>query len=294
VTYSLFLRKALETRLAPAARQWFKGAAGEIADGAGNGRFCALLSLASRHASRASLAPSANELEQAERMLPGWNPERWTQLETLRVALLLSRPDLGGDGGALALSEAFRYADEGELCALYRSLALLPGPERFTWRAGEGCRTNMRSVFEATALDTPFPARWFDDLAWRQVVVKCLFVGAPLWRLSGLDQRLSAELARMVLDLADERRSAGRPIPHELWACLGPYGGARGLDALEREIAPENPDAAGRSAAVFAFARAGDTGRLGSLARTETDPTVQKALELARSGPVPARAFGTL
>jgi hypothetical protein len=152
----------------------------------------------------------------------------------------------------------------------------------------------MRTVFEATALDTPYPARHFDDVAWRQVVVKCLFVGAPLWRLWGLDQRLSAELARMVLDLADERRSAGRPIPHELWACLGPYGGARGLDALEREIAPANPDVSGRCAAVFAFARAGDTGRLGSLARSETDPAVQRALERARSGPVPAKAFGII
>ena len=47
-------------------------------------------------------------------------------------------------------------------------------------------------------------------------VVKGLFVGAPVWRIHGLDERLNPELARMVLDLADERRSAHRDVQHEL------------------------------------------------------------------------------
>src|SRR5262249_5716156 len=145
----------------------------EVARGVDDGRFAALIALASRHAPRAKLAPSAGELDAAGRALEGWNPERWTLLEALRVRLILARTDLAADGGARALTEAFRHADEGELCALGRWLALLPGAERFVWRAGEGCRSNMRSVFEATALDTPYPALHFDDLAWRQCVIKC-------------------------------------------------------------------------------------------------------------------------
>jgi hypothetical protein len=170
-------------------------------------------------------------------------------------------------------------------------LALVPGPERFVARAAEGCRSNMRSLFEAAALDTPYPLRHFDDAAWNQCVVKCLFVGAPLWRLYGLDTRLSPELARMVLDLADERRSAGRPVPAELWACLGRFGAARGLDALERELAPANPNVAGRAAAVLAFARAGDTGRLARLAAEERDPFVLATLARARAGEFDAASF---
>jgi len=291
MTPALLLRKWLEARLAPGGRAWARAALTEIADGAGAARTCALLSLASRHAPRAPLAPGAAELEAAERLLPGWNPERWSVLEALRAALVLARPDLVGDGGSLALAEAFRFADEGELCALYRVLALVPGPERFVWRAGEGCRSNMRSVFEAAALDTPYPARWFDDATFRQAAIKCLFVGAPLWRLWGLDGRLSAELARMALDLADERRSAGRPVPRELWLCLGPYGGARGLAALERELAPDHAHSAGRAAAVLAFARAGDSARLDALAREAHDPLVAAALERARAGETSAADF---
>jgi hypothetical protein len=149
----------------------------------------------------------------------------------------------------------------------------------------------MRSVFEAVALDTPYPVRYFEDLAWRQTVIKCVFVGSPLWRLWGLDTRLSPELARMALDLVDERRSAARPVPHELWLCLGPYGAARGLDALERELAPSNPNVTGRAAAVLAYARAGDTGRLALLEKSEHDPLVRSVLARARSGETSSLVF---
>ena len=73
-------------------------------------------------------------------------------------ALILARPDLEQKAGADAIEEAFRYADEGELCALYRALAHVPEFARFAWRAKEGCRTNMVSVFEANVIDTPLPA----------------------------------------------------------------------------------------------------------------------------------------
>jgi hypothetical protein len=286
-----FLRALLGARLAPDAMRWLEASTAEIGAGASVERFCALFSQAARHARRDALAPSVDERAQAAHLVEGWNPERWSVLESVRVVLILSRSDLAGDGGPRALSEAFRYTDEGELCALLRSLALLPGAERYAWRAGEGCRSNMRSVFEAAALDTPYPARHFDELTWRQCVIKCLFVGAPLWRLWGLDERLSPELARMALDLADERRSAGRPVPHELWLCLGKHGGTRGLAALELELAPANPNIAGRCAAALALSRAGEKKRLEQLAAGESHPAVRAALARVRAGETGATAF---
>jgi hypothetical protein len=284
MTPFLLLRKLLDERLAPAAKTWFMGATGALADGASNARFCALLSLASRHARRVLLAPSATDLRTAGKVIEGWNPERWTLLETLRVALVLARTDLEEDDAVLALDEAFRYADEGETCALLRVLALLPEPQRFVRRAGAGCRSNMRSVFEAAALDTPYPVRHFDDVAWNQCVIKCLFVGAPLWRLWGLDTRLTPELARMALDLADERRSAGRPVPPELWLCLGTAGGSRGHAALEQELAGPHAGPATRCAAALAFARAGDPSGAERLAREERDPAALDLLGRVISG----------
>lgn len=287
------LGAALDARLDPAARAWLGRAREEVAHG-DEARFWALLSQASRHAKDVPLAPTRSEREAAERALPGWNPERWTLREAARVLLVLSRGDLASARGVEALEGAFRYADEGELRALYRSLALLPEPRRLVWRAGEGCRTNMRSVFEAVALDTPYPVRWFDDLAWRQAVIKCIFIGAPLSRMVGLDGRLSEELSRMALDLADERRSAHREVQPDLWLCLGAFGGARALGAIEAELDPANSHTLGRRAAAFALARAGQADRLRARLAEERDAAVRATMQAALSGPVNQDAFRTL
>lgn len=289
------LRELLQARLDEGQARWFAGACGELASGVADARFCALISQASRFCPRGDLAPTAGECSAAASALKGWDPSRWTALEALRVALCLERRDLDQPSFVAALEEAFRFADMGEACALYRLLAHLPGPERFTARAGEGARSNMRSVFEAACLDTPYPGLHFDDVAWRSAVVKALFVEAPLWRLHGLDGRLDAELAIVALDLADERRSAGRPVNPELWLCLGTAAGARGLESLERELTgPLAGDAAGRAAACLALARAGEQGRLEVHAESETDDLVQAKIRAARSGRCDQRALADL
>ena len=284
----LALCQMLETRLSRSSLTWFKQSTLEIVDGAGNKRFSLLLSMASRHArDKQALAPTAEELQAAQEILAGWNLERWTLLEALRVALVLGRSDLGDEEGALSIEDAFAYADEGEQRALYRSLALMPEAERFLWRAGEGCRTNMVSVFEANVLDTPYPATHFDAVAFNQAAIKCVFVGAPLWRLWGLDTRLSADLSHLALDLADERRSAGRSIHGDLWLCLGSFHGERALGALELELSSDTTDDYGLSMALFGLQRAGHSERLLALAN---DPSFaakgprRKALEAALAG----------
>jgi hypothetical protein len=216
------LDACLAKRLAPLARAWVEQSIAEIARGTSDERFGALLSMASRHARRDPLEPTLEERQRAAALLPGWELERWTLLETVRVRLILARPDLAHASAVRALESAFRFADEGELCALYRSLAHLPDAKRFAARAAEGCRTNMRSVFEATGCDTPYPASHFEDLAFNQCVIKAIFIGAPVRRIFGLERRLNPELSRMAQDLAAERRSAGRPVPDDLWLAVEP------------------------------------------------------------------------
>jgi hypothetical protein len=282
----------LAPRLAPEARHWLDEACAELARGADAQRFSGLIALSSRRVPKGPLEPSDGERESLRAALDGMEPERWTLLETARIALVLARGDLGVESGAQALEEAFRYADVGEACALYRSLALLPDPKRFAWRAGEGARSNMRAIFESACCDTPFPMRWFDDVAWRQAVIKALFVEAPLWRVQGLDTRLSPELARMALDLAEERRSAGRAVNPELWLCLGTHGGARGVESLERELAKGHRE--GRAAAAIALVRAGERDRVTSLSALERDALVKDAMVMALGGRSEQAAFRSL
>ena len=272
----------LEELLEPAALAWSHEVHDEIAAGVTDTRFGALISLASRHTKRRRAQPGVERLAAARELLDGWNPEYWMALDVLRVSLVLARHDLESQTAVSAIQGAFQYGDVGELCALYRALALLPQPEAWVWQAGEGCRSNMTEVFEAVACDTPFPAAHFDDVAWRSLVVKAVFVGAPLWRVSGLDQRLSEDLARAALDLADERRSAGRPVQPELWLCLGSHGGERALASIERELSAG--PALGRRAAALALARAGQADRLPNLTQSESDPVVLETIERALAG----------
>ena len=102
------LRAMLAARLPNPASDWLATTSAQIADFEDVGRFCASISAASRYVPRGMLEPTADELRRAGQALPGWNPERWTLRETVRVVLVLSRTDLDTDDGSDAVLEAFR------------------------------------------------------------------------------------------------------------------------------------------------------------------------------------------
>ena len=125
--------------------------------------------------------------------------------------------------GALPASEhvalvrdLFRRGDARERQAVLRVLAGLPEPARFVDLAVDACRTNVQPVFEAIACDNAYPVRHFSDPALYQMVIKALFVGAPVARIVGLADRVTDELVAMVDAFASERRAAGRPIPDDV------------------------------------------------------------------------------
>ena len=285
-------RDALCSRLSEKAAGWLDRSLSEIRSGVDADKFCVLFSSASRHARPTPVEFTKAELAKAAELVPGWNPERFNLRLLLRVGLLLAVPTLASDAGAELVEEAFRYADEGEACALYASLCLLPDPSRFRARSEEGCRTNMLSVFEANACDTPYPSEHYGDVAWNQCLIKCVFVGAPLWRVIGLDEQLSPELARMALDLVEERFSAGRAVQPDLWLCLGKDAGERGVKYLERELESGTPE--GRAAAGYALARADLGHRLEALSHNERDDRVLAHFTNALAGHHSQTHFGEL
>lgn len=276
------LADLLEPRLGDKGREFWNKSRQELDAGVSRQRFAALLAMASRHAKRQPLALTADERQRAGQPIPGWSPAAWNLLELLRANLLLARSDLAEASFAEDFEQLFQFADEGETCALYRALPLLPRGERFAWRAAEACRTNMLTVFEAVALDSPYPVEHFDDTAWRQLVIKGLFLDCPLYRIAGLDQRLTPELTRMALDWAEERESAGRPYHLGLWLCLGPHHGARVRSLLDLHWGRAQP--LERQAMVLAAGRAGQGEWLAEAKRKELETSVQGYLQRAIEG----------
>lgn len=208
-----------------------------------------------RRLGKAPLNLTAEELASARAAVAGWSPHSWTVADAARALLLSSLP-----GGNPDFASRFRAlcatAEVSESISLYRGLPLYPEPGSLEPQVGEGLRTNMRDVFEAIAHHNPYPRRYFDTHRWNHMVLKALFVGSALAPIQGLDARANAELARIMLDFAHERRAAGRPIPHEIWRCVGPFAQGGALADLERVLTGGGP--VERKAAALALAASPD------------------------------------
>ena len=179
-------------------------------------------SAAPRFVGKEKLRLSEQDLSKANSIREGFNPSGWTVAQTARTLLILSIPSQDQETYFATIEKLFNTADMGELVALYAALPLLPYPEKFRKRAAEGVRTNMGDVFEAVALNNPYPADYLEEDAWNQLVLKTLFVGKPIYRIYGIEKRVNPKLARMLSDYAHERWAAGRSVSPELWRSVGP------------------------------------------------------------------------
>jgi len=221
MTSRLFLSALLEKRLDSATNTWLNEQCALLHAGAPERAFHLAFGLALRKAGRAPLGATAAEQAAALALHPGWDLRDWTLDQAARAALLLSLPE--GAASAKSILSLFQTADLGEHVALVRALFLLPGNEALLHIAREAIRSNMGDVFAAISQRNPYPAERFDDIAWNQMIVKCLFVELPLAGVYGLDTRANADLARMIAELARERWAAGRRISPEAWRCVAPF-----------------------------------------------------------------------
>jgi hypothetical protein len=203
-----------------------------------------------RRLGKDDLALGPDDYQAAAQARPGWNPVGWSVDIAARVLIMRLAGHKMNTFSDL-FSSMCRYGDVAEAVALYRGLPLFPVPEQLEPQAGEGLRTNMRSIFEAIAHNNPYPREQFDENRWNHMVLKALFVDSKLDPIQGLDERANLELARILRDYAHERWAASRRVTPELWRCVGPYADAEALKDLERVI--ESGDANERRAAALAL-----------------------------------------
>jgi len=213
------------------------------------------LGMIPRRLGKAELALAEADLAAAAFALPGWDPRGWSVADGARILVLSSLPAAGKP-----FAEHFRLlcstADVAELVTLYRGLPLYPDPAALEAQVGEGLRSNMRVVFEAIAHRSPYPKAHFDDHRWNHMVLKALFIGSPLAPIQGLDERANPQLARIMLDFAHERWAAHRPVPFEIWRCVGPFAEGQALEDLARVLS--SGEALERRAAALALSSSPD------------------------------------
>lgn len=159
-----------------------------------------LFAAAGRHCGRSDL-PHA----------PGWTGD-----QAARALLLLALPPAELPR---YLDDLYRHGDAGEKLAVLKTLPLLPIGAAAVPLLHDAIRTNDTRLV-AAALG-PY-SRHLDQAAWRQAVLKCVFMGIPLAVVHRLTERADDELAAMTAALRDEREAAGRRLPPDALTLLRP------------------------------------------------------------------------
>lgn len=268
------LERWIAQRTDESGLQWLEDTRSSMKAGAPEWKFFAAFSAVPRHIGKAGLDLTEEDLRRANEARYGWDPSKWSVDQAGRTLIVLSHTPDDPDALLDALDNIFSTADVGEAVALYQSLPVLPFPERLTGRAAEGVRSNMAPVFNAVALDSPYPSEYLDDAAWNQMVLKALFIGSPLHRIAGLDERANPELASMLVDYARERRAASRPVPPELWRPVGPFVD----DSLANDVAAGlRSDRPGEreAAALALYSAPSESARQ----RLDDEPALKKRIE---------------
>ena len=220
---SCFLESLLQKQASTQAITWLLEQGEKISSSKKPESFFISFSAASRFFESRKILLSEQEKVAAKEIRPGFMPEYWNQLQAARTLLLLKLPHQDREHFEQTLTRLAETADVGEQTALYAALPLLPHPESLQKRAADGIRTNITVVFDAIALNNPYPADYLTEAAWNQMVLKAVFMSRPLYQIWGAEDRANPELAQMLLDFAHERWAAHRNVTPELWRFVGPY-----------------------------------------------------------------------
>ncbi|MDZ7694107.1 MAG: EboA domain-containing protein [Balneolaceae bacterium] len=246
----------LKLQLDEEGLHWLTETSDSLIQGAEDWEFFSSFSAVPRYTGKEQLTLDDQQKLKAEEIRKGWKPEFWNVDQMGRTLLVLSIVDLDKSDFLERLEKTFISSDMGEATALYQALPVLPYPEEHTDRAAEGIRSNMTSAFNAVAHHNPYPAEYFDEGAWNQMVLKALFVQSPLYKIQGIDLRVNQELANMLVDYAHERWAAGRSVSPELWRPVGPFASGKVIKDLKKVL--DNSDKLQQQAAVLALSASSD------------------------------------
>jgi hypothetical protein len=270
------LRQWLKTAAPPEGVDWLDRMRDAVNDGADDGAFHAIFAAAPRHVGRTPLHLRPDDRAEAERARPGWRPQAWTADQAARTVLLLVYDDSDAPAYGAMLADVTARG-RTEAMAVYRALPLLPYPERHAALAAEAIRADDTALFEALALHNPYPADALDDPAWNRLVMRAVFLDAPLDAIAGLERRANPVLAHEIRDYARLRRAAGHAVPPTLWRAVGPHAAGHLVDELAAML--DGPDVDGALAAALVLSHSRDPKAAAALSRR---PDLADALKTGR------------
>lgn len=164
--------------------------------------------------------------------LNGLQIQYWTLDRLVRVYFLLLLENSTQESAFTQIETLFDTAEINESIALFSALPLFNQPEKWLHRATDAVRSNIGDVFNSFAFGNPYAAKYFSELAWNQLVLKCIFNDKPIHLIQGIDRRANQALADTLSDFAHERWAAGRTVPAQVWRLVVNFMNERILDDM--------------------------------------------------------------
>ena len=162
-----------------------------------------------------------------EKILSGIMPEffikNWSLHRLCRTLVLLNVISAHKEHYCNKIESLFVNAEMNERADLFAALPILAFPEHWVIFCVEGIRSNMGVVQEAIMYNNPFPAKYLEEAAWNQLVLKAFFTEKIINLIIGIDQRANAKLASTLIDYAMERRAAKRSVNIQLWRLVAKF-----------------------------------------------------------------------
>ena len=250
-----YLYDLLTARIDTKGKQWIDGKIEQLVKEYSERDFYLSFNLIPRFTGKQLLNPNPDEKQKIDGLREGLDLSNWTVDQIGRNLILLYVPFDDLEFYQNTLKNLFETAGVDELVALYAGLPLSPLGEALNDRATEGIRTNMTAVFDAMALNNPYPRDYFNEVAWNQMILKAFFMERPVYRILGIEDRNNEKLAEMISDYAHERWAAGRTTMPEMWRAIGSFVNDTVLADLHRML--EDPDELQKQAAALACFNSG-------------------------------------
>lgn len=215
--------KIIERNISQDAYVWLHDKATQSADANNNYQLNLSFTAIPRKTGKKEIVLEQSDTDQINKLIPGFSIQHWAIDRLTRVWLLMQLESNEKVNYISRIENLFLQAEMNEQVALYSSLPLLAYPESWKLRCAEGIRSNIGTVLEAIMYQNPYPARYLDEPAWNQLIMKAFFTDKKVNYITGLDQRANQNLANILFDYVEERWAAHREANPQIWRLAGPF-----------------------------------------------------------------------
>ena len=213
-------QKLVFSKLSLEESLWLKENISLIGKDASGSKFIRTYSLVFRFISEEIPEWTDEEILFLKEQYPGFSKNKFTKQTLCRAVVMSEVPQ---ENRKIILKRLLESCSLKEQEDFFKNLYFLEAPVELQNLAEEGVRTNVENVFDAIALNNPYPTKFLSEDAWNQMVLKAIFMGRPLYKIYDLVERHSLKLALIANDYIKERWAANREVSPEIWQLFSDY-----------------------------------------------------------------------